>query len=91
MIFSQVMHLMPWRRFQTCVVRYHGDANTHALSRKMSQMFRSIVIGLRKRQGLSTSEIVRHLEDVYEQAPKECTIRDWLQREGLSEKRGRRW
>jgi len=32
MIFSQVMHLMPWRHFQTCVVRYHGDANTHALS-----------------------------------------------------------
>jgi hypothetical protein len=32
MIFSHVMHLMPWRRFQTCVVRYHGDANTHALS-----------------------------------------------------------
>ena len=61
------------------------------LSRKMSQMFRSIVIGLRKRQGLSTSEIVRHLEDVYEQAPKERTIRDWLQRAGLAEKRGRRW
>src|SRR5215469_7511725 len=32
MIFAQVMNLMPWRRFQTCVDRYHGDAKTHALS-----------------------------------------------------------
>ena len=24
-IFSQVMAMLPWRRFQTCVDRYHGD------------------------------------------------------------------
>jgi hypothetical protein len=25
MVFSQVMAMLPWRRFQTCVDRYHGD------------------------------------------------------------------
>ena len=25
MVFSQVMALLPWRRFQTCVERYRGD------------------------------------------------------------------
>ena len=25
MVFSQVMNLVLWRRFQTCVDRYHGD------------------------------------------------------------------
>ena len=24
-IFAQIMNLLPWRRFQTCVARYHGD------------------------------------------------------------------
>ena len=24
-IFAQLMHQVPWRRFQTCVRRYHGD------------------------------------------------------------------
>jgi len=32
MIFAQVMNLIPWRRFQTCVNRYRGDTKTHALS-----------------------------------------------------------
>jgi hypothetical protein len=32
MIFSQVMEILPWRRFLTCVHRYHGDSNTHALT-----------------------------------------------------------
>ena len=32
MVFSQVMKLMPWQRFQTCVDRYHGDAKTRTLS-----------------------------------------------------------
>jgi hypothetical protein len=32
MVFAQVMDLVPWRRFQTCVDRYHGDVKTHALS-----------------------------------------------------------
>ena len=32
MIFSQVMNLMPWRRFQTCVDRYHGDVKIRTLS-----------------------------------------------------------
>ena len=32
MVFAQVMDLVPWRRFQTCVDRYHGDTKTHALS-----------------------------------------------------------
>ena len=26
-IFSQIMDRVPWRRFQTCVDRYHGDRN----------------------------------------------------------------
>lgn len=26
-VFSQIMDRMPWRRFQTCVDRYHGDRN----------------------------------------------------------------
>jgi hypothetical protein len=25
MVFSQVMELVPWRRFQTCVDRWQGD------------------------------------------------------------------
>jgi hypothetical protein len=32
MIFSQVMNLLPWKRFQTCVDRYRGDAKTHSLT-----------------------------------------------------------
>src|SRR5215469_12666140 len=32
MIFSQVMNLMPWWRFQACVDRYRGDVKTHALT-----------------------------------------------------------
>jgi len=32
MVFAQVMDLVPWRRFQTCVDRYRGDIKTHALS-----------------------------------------------------------
>ena len=32
MVFAQVMALMPWRQFQTCVDRYRGDVKTHALS-----------------------------------------------------------
>ena len=32
MVFAQVMDLVPWRRFQTCIDRYRGDVKTHALS-----------------------------------------------------------
>jgi len=40
MIFSQVMALLPWRRFQTCVDRYRGDdkvisLHTHELFKIM--------------------------------------------------------
>ena len=26
-VFAQIMDRLPWRRFQTCVDRYHGDHN----------------------------------------------------------------
>ena len=32
MIFSQVMEILPWRRFLTCVNRYHGAPKTHTLT-----------------------------------------------------------
>ena len=32
MVFSQVMSLIDWYRFQTCVQRYHGDTKTHVLT-----------------------------------------------------------
>jgi hypothetical protein len=32
MVFSQVMDVLPWRRFQTCIDRYHGDTKSHALT-----------------------------------------------------------
>jgi len=41
MVFSQVMNLLSWKRFQTCVNRYHGDSNTHALS---TQAFFKIMV-----------------------------------------------
>ena len=27
-VFSQIMELVPWKRFQTCVNRYNGDYRT---------------------------------------------------------------
>ena len=41
MIFSQVMDILPWRRFQTCVDRYHGNTKAHSLS---TQEFFKIMI-----------------------------------------------
>jgi len=32
LVFPQVMALLPWRRFQTCVERYHGDKKTTTLT-----------------------------------------------------------
>jgi len=32
MIFTQVMEILPWRRFLTCVNRYHGAPKTHTLT-----------------------------------------------------------
>jgi hypothetical protein len=32
MIFSQVLDILSWKRFQTCVNRYHGDTKAHALT-----------------------------------------------------------
>ena len=32
MVFSQVMALLPWRRFQTCVERYRGDYKVISLT-----------------------------------------------------------
>ena len=32
MVFSQVMAMLPWRRFQTCVKRYQGDKKIKKLS-----------------------------------------------------------
>ena len=32
MVFSQVMAMLPWRRFQTCVQRYRGDKKIKTLS-----------------------------------------------------------
>jgi len=32
MVFSQVMAMLPWRRFQTCVQRYQGDKKIKKLS-----------------------------------------------------------
>ena len=31
-VFSQVMELVPWRRFQMCVERYHGDSQVISLT-----------------------------------------------------------
>lgn len=31
MVFAQLLQLVPWRRFQTCVKRYEGDSKTYAL------------------------------------------------------------
>ena len=31
MLFSQVMAMLPWRRFQTCVDRYQGDKKIKSL------------------------------------------------------------
>jgi len=32
LVFPQVMAILPWRRFQTCVERYHGDKKTTTLT-----------------------------------------------------------
>jgi len=37
-IFAQIMDRLPWRRFQTCVERYRGDANVQTF--KCSDYFR---------------------------------------------------
>ena len=38
MVFSQVMSLIDWYRFHTCVQRYHGNRKTHELTTQ--QFFR---------------------------------------------------
>ena len=38
MVFSQVMSLIDWYRFHTCVQRYHGNRKTHELTAQ--QFFR---------------------------------------------------
>jgi hypothetical protein len=38
MVFSQVMNLIDWYRFHTCVKRYHGNRKTHELTTQ--QFFR---------------------------------------------------
>ncbi|MDR0703985.1 MAG: DUF4372 domain-containing protein, partial [Planctomycetaceae bacterium] len=30
MVLSQILDLIPWRRFQTCVDRYQGDSKVHS-------------------------------------------------------------
>jgi len=37
-VFAQIMDRLPWRRFQTCVDRYHGDCNVQTF--KCSDYFR---------------------------------------------------
>ena len=37
-VFAQIMDRLPWRRFQTCVDRYHGDRNVQTF--KCSDYFR---------------------------------------------------
>ena len=37
-VFAQIMDRLPWRRFQTCVDRYHGDHNVQTF--KCSDYFR---------------------------------------------------
>ena len=37
-VFAQIMDRLPWRRFQTCANRYHGDRNVQTL--KCSDDFR---------------------------------------------------
>ena len=73
--------------YQQCL-----DGIGKRLGRKASSTFRQVAIGLR-RQGVSTSEILRRLELEYQDAklPAAKTVRDWLLQEGLSEPRGRRW
>ena len=49
MVFSQVMAMLPWRRFQTCIDRYQGDKkiksfHCHEFFRVM--MFAPIRIGI---------------------------------------------
>jgi hypothetical protein len=75
------------RFYQRCV-----KSIGRRLGRKAGSTFRDKVIDLRK-QGLSTNNIMSQLELEYqdEKLPAPKTIRDWLLREGLSEKRGRRW
>ena len=38
LVFSQIMDFVPWRRFQTCVDRYHGDWKIHSF--KCSEYYR---------------------------------------------------
>ena len=38
LVFSQIMNIVPWRRFQTCVDRYYGDWKIHSF--KCSEYYR---------------------------------------------------
>ena len=75
------------RFYQRCV-----KSIGRRLCRKAGSLFRDIAIELRK-QGLSTKNIMHQLELEYqdEKLPAPKTVRNWLLKEGLSEKRGRRW
>jgi len=54
LVFSQVMELVPWRRFQTCVERYQGDHKIISLTTQ--EFFKIMAIAQITRRGsLSTT------------------------------------
>ena len=54
MVFSQVMALLPWRRFQTCVERYRGDHKI--ISLRTREFFKIMVFAqLTRRESLSNT------------------------------------
>jgi len=54
MVFSQVMALLPWRRFQTCVERYRGDHKI--ISLRTQEFFKIMVFAqLTRRESLSNT------------------------------------
>jgi hypothetical protein len=61
MIFAQILELIPWRRFQTCVDRYQGDLKVHSFS--CNEFFRVMIFAQITRR-TSLSEIALCLKAV---------------------------
>jgi hypothetical protein len=56
MVFSQVMELVPWRRFQTCVERYQGDHKIISLTTQ--EFFKIMAIAqITGRESLSSTAL----------------------------------
>jgi transposase len=85
-VFSQIMELVPWRRFETCVNRYNGDY--HVKGFKCSDYFKVMSFAQ-----LTYRESLRDIANCFKAVPEKCYhlgISNNLSRNNLSNATKRR-